>query len=293
MKKAKRWFLIIGAILLAIVISHLIYLYSLTPDETYPEDSYFTYRDPGTALIVVAHDDDASMFSGTTSLLVEKGWKVHWMCFYNSYNHVEDIPIRKEEMKKVAEFQGISSLRMIDFNMRNRLDTVRFPYIAIPYSEFATNFKMDSLKLFIQTAIQELSPTVIFSLDDQIGGYGHPEHVVVSKMILEVCQKWNESQPLSVQRIYQNVWPPSQSQRIMGDQGVFGASKKIYGVPGMPEPDVEIDISDQGVSKMRVLTTFKSQKRNLKKFAPFFYLYPGEVYFRVFDKEHFRVIEME
>jgi hypothetical protein len=61
----------------------------------------------------------------------------------------------------------------------------------------------------------------------------------------------------------------------------------------MPEPSVEIDISEFGDQKMRVLEAFNSQKKNLKKFVPYYHIFPAWIYFRVFDKEYFKVIDLQ
>jgi len=74
---------------------YIIYLFVLTPKEKYPKDTYLKYQQKRSALIIIAHDDDAATFSVTTSLLAANGWDISFMCFYNDFCKPEKNPIRK------------------------------------------------------------------------------------------------------------------------------------------------------------------------------------------------------
>lgn len=280
-------------LLVVLIIAHIVYLYTLTPTEKFPADTYLTNETNKTALIVVAHDDDAAMFSGTTSMLVENGWDVNLMCFYTNKYRPEEVPIRKKEISTASKIQHLKNLNFIDFTMRKSLENVKQPWLPIPYAEFPENFYMDSLNKFIQNAIIKYKPSVIFSLDNLIGGYGHPEHVLVGRTVVDICKLWKDSLNFPVKRIYQNVWPESQSIKIMGDKGVYKMGKEVYKCAGMPTPDVEIDISKYADKKMDVLLAHASQHRNLKKFMPFYNYYPAGIYFGIFNKEHFKIINVK
>lgn len=275
------------------VAAHILYLYSLKPEEKYPDDSYLKNAPNKTALIIVAHDDDAAPFSGTTSLLAANGWEISFMCFYTDYWRPEENPIRKLEMEEVSKIQGFKNLELIDFTLRNRLDTVKRPWMPIPYESFQDNFKVDSLKMYISNAIKSYNPGVIFTLDNVIGAYGHPEHVLVSRSIMEVCGLYKDSVGFPVKKIYQSVLPVSQAEKIMGNMDVFTAGKKTYGCKGIPSPDVQIHISSFSRTKKSVFLAHASQHRNLKKFIPYYHYYPGWLYFGIFNEEYFRIIHVE
>ena len=275
------------------VAAHIIYLFTLTPKEKYPEDTYLKNEQNKTALIIVAHDDDAVTFCGTTSLLVENGWDISFMCFYTNLWKPEEIPIRKLEMEKVAEIQGFKNLEMIDFTLRNSLDTVKKPWMPIPYNQFPEYFKIDSLKMYIQEAIFKYKPSVIFMIDNVIGLYGHPEHVLVGQVVEEICKLNKDSLDFSVGKIYQLVLPHSQAEKIMGNKDTYQNGKIIYGCNGMPPPDVQINISSFAKTKKKVFFAHASQHRNLKKFIPYYHYYPGWIYFRIFNNEYFKVINIE
>ena len=293
MKKIRIIGIVIILIGICAVSAHIMYLYTLRPKEKYPQDSYLRNVQNKTALIIVAHDDDAAPFSGTTSLLAANGWNISFMCFYTDYWRSEENPIRKLEMGEVAKIQGFKNLELIDFTLRNRLDTVKQPWMPIHYEKFMDNFKTDSLNMYILDAIQRYHPSVIFTLDNVIGAYGHPEHVLVSQSILEVCSLFKDSLDFTVKKIYQSVLPASQAKKIMGNMDVYSEGKRIYGCNGIPSADVQINISSYETTKKRVFLAHASQHRNLKKFIPYYHYYPGWLYFGIFNKEYFRIINVD
>ncbi|MEY3399322.1 MAG: hypothetical protein RL220_1916 [Bacteroidota bacterium] len=271
-------------------IVHLFWLSGLKGEETYPSDSFLKAVSNKTALIITAHDDDAVAFSGTVRQLVEDGWKVHYMTFYGNWRP-EDNPVRKQEAALFSDILGISETELIDFDIL-KTDTVKEPWMPVQYKLFANYFRMDSLRRMIDDRVQRIKPSVIFTLDEVMGGYGHPQHVCVSKCIHQVCDTLKSHGDCPVQRIYQCVMPPSQNERIVGDLPVFRAAKEVYETEGMPLPDVEISITDCAAEKMSVMRAFESQKRNLKKFWPSYNLYPSWVYFGIFDREYFHIVEL-
>ncbi len=285
----------IGIILIGVCVIgvQIIYLITLTPKETYPEDSYLKNELKKIALVIVAHDDDAVVFSGTTSLLAANGWDISFMCFYTDYWRPEDNPTRKQEMNNIAEIQGLKNTDLVDFTVRNRLDTVSNPWMPIPYDKFQDNYKIDSLKIYIEDAIEKYNPSVIFTLDNVIGLYGHPEHVLIGQAVVDICNLYKDSLNFSVKKIFQGILPYSQAEKIMGNTDVYSAGKRIYGCDGMPSPDVQINISSFSKTKKRVFLAHASQHRNLKKFYPYYRYYPGWLYFGIFNKEYFRIINVD
>lgn len=293
MKKLKK----IGTgLVLAVIIgivANIIYLYSLRPTEDYPEDNYLNSVNNKTALIVVAHDDDATLFSGTTSMLADKGWDVSFMCFFTDLYKPEVNPIRKQEMKNIQKIQALKNLELIDLRLRRSMDTIQKPWLPIPYNELSENFEIDSLRMYILQAIQKYQPTVIFTLDDVIGFYGHPEHVLVGRTVANICKEYKDSTNFSVKKIYQCVWPFSRTEKIMKKIPTYGKGKKIYQCTGMPVPDVEIDISSYGSVKKKVLAAHVSQQGSIRRYMKYYRYYPGRIYFSIYDKEYFKMISVD
>lgn len=288
----KIGFILILTVIIGIAV-HLFYLHSLKPTESFTEDNYLKSVTNKTALIIVADDDDATLFSGTTSILAANGWDVSFMCFYTDLYKPEVNPIRRQEMQNIQEIQGLKNLELIDFTIRRRLDTIEKPWLPIPYDKFSENFEIDSLRMYISQAIEKYKPTVVFTLDDVIGFYGNPAHVLVSQTIINICKEHKKSVNFPVERVYQCVWPYSQAEKIMKKVPTYDKGKKIYQCDGMPVPDVEIDISSYGSTKKKVLVAHASQHNNIKRFIKYYHYYPGWLYFRIFDKEYFKVFRTD
>ena len=69
-------------------------------------------------------------------------------------------------------------------------------------------------------------------------------------------------------------------------------ANELYQIDGMPEPDVQIDIQEMGEIKMNYLRAYpENVKKNLRKFIPYYEEFDAETYFRIFDREFFRVFD--
>lgn len=293
MKKIIKIGVILIFTIIIVIVAHFFHLHSLRPSENFQEDTFLKSVTKKTALIIVAHDDDATLFSGTTSLLAANDWNISFECFYTNLYKPEINPIRKQEMINIKEIEGFKNLELIDFTVRRCLDTIKTPWLPIPYDEFSENFKIDSLSMFILQAIEKYQPTVIFTLDDLIGFYGHPEHVIVGQTVVNICREYKDSLNFPVKKIYQSVWPRSQAEKIMKNIPTYHKGKNIYKCEGMPTPDVEIDISSFGSTKKKVLKAHTSQHRSIKRYFKYYHFYPAWIYFKIFNKEFFKVVSVD
>lgn len=290
MKRIIKTFSIITIIVLILVSGHIYWLVNLRGDEQFPQDTFLDNEPNKTALIIVAHDDDAIGCAGTIAELTKKGWNVSLLTFYG-YWRVQDNPIRKKEVEQVAKIQHLTNTDLIDFSIQ-KSDTVKEPWRPIPYSMFTEYMHVDSLKNLIATTIKKYRPSVLFTLDSAIGGYGHPEHVCVSQSALDVCRANGANTDFSVKKIYQAVFPKTLNENVLKNNPAFIAAKEIYKVEGSPSPTVEVNIYNSSKEKKQVMLAYKSQERNLKKIWPYYHVYPHWIYFKIFNSEHFHVITL-
>lgn len=288
MTKWAKLLVVVILTMFAVTLGHVYWLSRLNGSEVFPKDTFLNTVANKTALVIVAHDDDAIGCAGTISELSKKGWRIHFLTFYGNWR-AQDNPMRKREVEQVAQIQQLASINLIDFSLQ-KSDTVKEPWRPIPYSRFQEYMYVDSLKGIIATAIEKYKPSVLFTLDNVIGGYGHPEHVCVSQSAMDVCEERRNNKDFPVEKIYQAVFPRTLNENILKDNPAFIAAKEVYQAEGSPIPTVEIDIFNSSKEKKQVMLTYESQKRNLKKIWPYYDVYPHWLYFKIFDKEYFREV---
>ena len=269
------------------------YVRSMKADEKYPEDSYLGSVNNKTAVIVTAHDDDAYTFSGTIAKLVSEGWNIRQISFKRRDE-------RKNELfYSIARIEGLKGVDLITPDYRIDLDTNKATYMPFDLSLFPVIFRTDTVYGELEKLLNKYKPVVIFSLDDSIGGYGHPDHLFISRQVVEYCNRNRVNPGFFVKRIYQFVFTPSMSRKIILENSwskisPFREGMRIYHCAGMQVPDVEIKISSWSGVKKDYMNSFSAHDRkNIQKFAQFYNWFPAWIYFRIFDKEHFRVINIE
>jgi LmbE family N-acetylglucosaminyl deacetylase len=263
--------------------------------EVYPEDEFLKISTSKKAMIVVAHDDDPAAMSGTLTMLKKQGWKIKQLCF-TSGNQSRDsaMLIASKIFLDEIEFINIPpQMRRLDF------DSSIIPYMPIPKSEFSSKFDLEKIHSIVLTKINEFAPTVIFTLDNEMGGYGHPEHVLLSEFVFNAFKN-NQINP---ERLYQSVYTNSMEDKILKDRltnqmkkwgfpNSYMSALKMYKLDGMPEPDVQINIESCAEEKMRYLRTFNERERKTIGFyVPYFEKSNAKKYFSVFNREFFRVIK--
>lgn len=265
--------------------------------ESYPEDSLLQGMNRKKAMVITAHDDDICAMSGTLSKLNAAGWEVAHMVFPNESS------LRNNTHRRAASYilDTVIWIDMEGKQVRYNLNENLKAHLAIAKDQFPTHFNIPDIRQKCKELINAFSPSVILTLDNEIGGYGHPGHVFISQLVLDLAKE-NEISP---RYIYQNVYPDSMENAIIGERlrrklvknetEEFGwdRAKRIYKVTGMPEPSVQVTISAEAHSKMNYLRTYgKRERKNIDYYLPEYEAYDAEVYFAIFDREFFRVIAL-
>ncbi len=260
--------------------------------ETYPEDNHLDSVQNKRALIIVAHDDDDCAMSGTISKLTENGWKIKQLSFTK---HL--VPGKNENAAYII-CEGNEAI-LEDGFYRLGLDTIKMPYLPIPLEEIEKQFLTEKVAAAIKEKVNTYNPSVIFTLDNVKGGYGHPEHIFLSQVVLDLFEKGE----LNTQRIYQSVYTDHMEKEIVdtwlkakmekwGYPHASTLANELYGIDGMPEPSVQVNIQEQAKTKMDYLRAYpENVRKNLRKFLPYYEDFEAETYFAIFDREFFRVIE--
>lgn len=262
------------------------------PTEEYPYDIFLDTVSNKKALVIVAHDDDDCAMSGTIAKLTSKGWTIKSLSLQNH--------ILTSTGKNPSEIicSG-NELLLTDSYYRKGLDTMKTPYLPIPYEQMKEQFLSEKISNAIIQKVNDFHPSVIFTLDNEKGGYGHPEHIYISYLVKELF----EQEKIKPFKIYQSVYTNSMETEIV-DKWLGEKMKKwnypdpskianeLYGIDGMPEPTVQINITDVGEIKMKYLRAYEENvRKNLRKFIPYYEEFDAKTYFNIFDREFFRVIE--
>lgn len=264
--------------------------------EKYPEDTLLDSIENKRAVIVLAHDDDMCAMSGTASKMNKAGWQIAVISF------------SKDSLRNGAQIRACKNLldTVLFVNLkheefRNDLFHSKEVYDAIPKDSFEKVFNLTIIAHEYSQLINELDPTVIFTLDNEIGGYGHPEHVMISQMVIDLSKNGK----ISPSYIYQSVYTDHMEEKIMARHsrrmkswGFAGdgweIAKSTYKVDGMPEPTVQIKIESEAKIKMAYLNSYnKRERKTIGFFVPAFEDYSAEEYFKVFDREFFRIIDVK
>lgn len=269
------------------------------PTETYPADTILnSLVENKRALVITAHDDDMCMMAGTVSKLNRAGWKIFSLVFSDS-----DEERNKAHQRATAQI--LDSVIFIDLKgeaIRYDLDSGVLAYEAIPKSKFATIFNYEGVTKELTKIVNEFSPSVLFTLDNEIGGYGHPGHVFISQLALDLSTKGI----INPKYIYQNVMTDHMEKTIIDERHSrrmkswgfkgdgFLKARRIYKVNGMPKPDVEVNIFSEAEEKMNYLRSYNERERKtIGFFIPAFEQYEALEYFAIFDREFFRVIKID
>ena len=268
-------------------------LKKMAATETYLDDNYLDTVSNKRALVVLAHDDDDCAMSGTIAKLKAAGWQIKQLSLVTH-------ELREGRSNHPASIicQGNEPI-VQDAFYRNGLDTMQYPYVPIPKEEMEKQFLRDKITQALVAKIKSFQPSVIFTLDNELGGYGHPEHIFISQLIFDLFKE----KAIPTQRIYQSVFTNHMEKEIvdnwlhnrMKNSGYPNATeiaKKLYNLDGMPEPTVQVNIFTQADAKMSYLLSYpETVRKNLRKFIPYFEQFDALTYFTVFDREFFRVIE--
>lgn len=297
----------------------LLYLYAvIKPAETYPIDTFLQTVKNKRALIIVAHHDDSYGNVAVAKLLTNMNWDVRAFYFSPTLNQIEHIEREKngvQSANKVADLLNLEEFSRLDQVLR--FDSIVDHRVNYPYADFKYIFQIDSVETTILNLINKYQPSVIFTLDNVIGLYGHSDHVFISQSILNVCNRNKSIDNFPVERIYQSVMPPSQTRGVMVkyqkfrqflkpskiisliknkgfEESVYVDAKRIYGCTGMPLPDTQIQIDTLSKYKKEFLMCWSpSETKDLKRFIPFYHWYPHWIYYKIFDYEYFKTIAIK
>lgn len=259
--------------------------------ESYPTDNYLDTVKSKRALIIVAHDDDDCAMAGTLAKLKSQGWSIKQLSLQKHKG--------RDTLKHPSEIiSNGNELILEDGKYRLGMDTLKFSANPLTYAEIEQQFFTEKVSKVLIKKVNEFNPNVVFTLDDVKGAYGHPDHVFISKLVLNLAEK----KLIKCQKIYQAVYTPHMENEIVYKwldaqlkewkyPNLSLIANKLYNIKGMPEPSVQITITRQAHAKMDYLLAYDEDvRKNIRKFIPYYEEFEAKTYFEIFDREFFRMI---
>lgn len=241
-------FLIIALIFLFIGL--WLYGFNEANDLNVPTKNIDSFKDIKKVLIIFPHpDDEANSLGGTITQFANKDIEINWLILTkgekgNDGAHFDENlkEIRTNEAQKVAKILGIKNLSLKDYP-DNGVD----------------QFK-DELTNDISQTIKEVSPDLVVTYDES-GGYGHPDHIVVSKVITELIKNefknvhlWYTSTP---EKLFKKLSLPEQ----MANDKDFKLNRKF--------PNFKVWVGLSGViNKVKAVYAYQSQFSSFVKSVP-------------------------
>lgn len=236
-------------------------------------------------LVVTAHPDDEITMAGTLALAARAGARVTELCLTRgeaSRAAVLDGEVgaerigparlataRERELRSSAGALGIADVRIGSWP-DGRL-TVSAPELAD----------------VVEAALTDVDATVVISLDDVIGLYGHPDHVA-SGAAARVAVDRTRAAGRSL-RWYQATLPRWQVVVARRLSPVFRRAV-TEAAGGPPVPTVYVPIVPAARQKLAAVRAHDSQRAVLGDVQPLFGTIPDGLYYHVFSREYFTAI---
>lgn len=290
--------IIILSVIILLIFSGLLYFRSKIQDENVPKtDTLIPENLPKKALAIFAHPDDEITIIGTMRMLKSQGVETG-ICYMtrgeaglngsiidvSKINELADTSLNKLKkqlgQRRTKEVDKVASILEL-----NHHEMFNFP------DSGTSNIPLDSLKKVVRSLIQKYQPSVLFTLDDKVGLYGHPDHRNVSKAVLQVFQEDREKTDFSPKKLYQVTLPKDMIAFALKIAEGFRKNYPKDPQKGLPQADLCVNVAPYGRYKRDCMLAHVSQRPTFDDMQPGFATLPPWLYFRVFDREYFHLIE--
>jgi N-acetylglucosamine malate deacetylase 2 len=232
-----------------------------------------------TALFVFPHDDDVICCAGTSQLLREKDWKIYSLTLTKDADS-------KQAAKRVMEWNN--SMKILGFTQYTHLFLPNNPWENIQRNELVFwNEKTDSLETLIYRFIMKYKPSLVFTFDTIIGGYGHPEHRLTGKAVYRVFKTHEKDKNFPVKRLLHSTMPEKLEQVWLVNNPAYLLTQKYAGPATLPEPNVAVDVRSYWSVKRKASATYKTQQATLKKFMMLPDIKDTAAHYQAFAREYY------
>lgn len=234
------------------------------------------------ALFVFPHPDDEVVCGGAIATLKNAGWEI------NLLTMTRGVP--GQETTRQTEWEN--AVRVFGFDHHHLLDLPNNTWDAVKENKLIFwNEHTDSVKKIIYQAIQQYRPSLVFTYDDVIGGYGHPEHRLTASLTKELLQEYKADSSFTPQTIYQITLTDKLEQKTLGSLESYKKGLEASASMTLPAPAIAFDIKNVWPVKREAAMAYTSQLKTLRKF----FLIPAAedtaIHYASFDREYYHVIK--
>lgn len=255
------------------------YLRSQLQDDSVPLADNFAGEK---VMFIFPHPDDEITSAGTLKLLDNEGIETSLITFTHGeaggsnglVSETDSLKrkvalgkIRVKELTAVGQLLGVDNQEILDY-----------PDSGIK------NLPPDSLKKVIREKIARYQPTILFTYDDVIGLYGHPDHRLIAQYTKEIFLAERGTNSFPVKKLYQVTLPKPMVETA---RKISEGFRKNFGNATLPTPTMALKITKAGDFKKQAMLLHVSQRPTFNDMQPYFDKIPVWIYYRIFDKEYF------
>jgi N-acetylglucosamine malate deacetylase 2 len=286
------------SVIILLIISGLFYFRSKLQDEdVLQSETLIPDNLPKKALAIFAHPDDEITIIGTMRMLKSQGVETGICYMTRGEAGLNGSIIDVSKIKDLADTSLNKLKKALGKRRTNEVDKIasilelnHHEMFDFPDSGTST-IPLDSLKKVVRSLIQKYQPSVLFTLDDKVGLYGHPDHRNVSKAVLEVFQEDKVKPDFSPKKLYQVTLPKDMIVFALKIAEGFRKNYPKDPTKGLPHADLCVNITPFGRYKRDCMLAHASQRPTFDDMQPGFATLPPWIYFRVFDREYFHLVE--
>ncbi|GAM12494.1 PIG-L deacetylase family protein [Mesobacillus selenatarsenatis] len=272
----------IVSLLVVLVTGAVMYAnYYVNDEDIHVSEELFPEGAPKKILAIFAHPDDEIMIAGTYHKL-NKDKDV--ISVLSTFTRGEAggtgglIPkeklgeTRTKELEKSAEILKIDHLEVYDYPDSGLADAGH-----------------EAIKQTIRELIHLYKPTTVLTYDDIVGLYGHPDHVVMSKLTKEVVTAEMEKEDSPVKRLYFATLPKPMIDLALKLSPTF--KERYPRDKGLPEPTIAFPMASEASARKQVLLAHETQWKTAASVQPYHDKVPSWIYYRIFDREYYHLVK--
>jgi len=237
------------------------------------------------ALFIFPHADDEAICAGTISKLKEQNYEV-------------GVIVLTDQGKEVRHKEFIQSMNLLDVDYFEQLSVRNTNYNSWNdiMENKIINWKGDtvSIKNMLVKKITDFKPSIIFTWDNVIGGYGHPDHILLSQIVNDIFDNQNKylEDSNSIEKLYMISLSKGLENHILNKLDFYKGLISRYKQTEIPKPNIAVKISKYAIIKKKVLLAYRSEyKSALSKFFPSFKETDAKKYFELYDREYYIIKE--